>query len=142
MKQLIVAIAVIFDHNKKVLLTQRYSPDVLTWHNKWQLPGGKVKQKEKITDAAIREAKEEVGIEIELLTDIPLEYVNEYPQESIIAKLLCFPAIHKNGTVNIKNDAETKDARWYDFNQIHQLDCLPNTKEIIIHAQKFINHKS
>lgn len=142
MKQLTVAIAVIFDSRKKILLTQRYSPNVLTWHNKWQLPGGKVKQKENIADAAIRETREEVGIEIELLTDVPFEYVNEYPRESIIAKLLCFPAIHKSGTVNIKNDSETWDAKWYNLSQIHQLDCLPNTKEIIIDAQKFINHNS
>ena len=53
---------VIFDWNMNVLLLHRNTPEL----TQWELPGGKVEVGETHEEAAIRELKEELGIEVRL----------------------------------------------------------------------------
>lgn len=46
--------------NGKILLLYRRDEE------HWEVPGGKVKEDESPTEAAVREAKEEIGVEVEL----------------------------------------------------------------------------
>ncbi|TMC71769.1 MAG: NUDIX domain-containing protein [Chloroflexi bacterium] len=55
------AFVVIFDERRRVLLCHRRDIDV------WNLPGGGVEDGEAPWDAAVREAREEVGVEVEIV---------------------------------------------------------------------------
>ena len=55
------AFAVIFDDQKRVLLCHRRDMDA------WNLPGGRVEDGETPWDAAIRETREEVGLNVEVV---------------------------------------------------------------------------
>jgi 8-oxo-dGTP diphosphatase len=55
------AFTVIFDRERQVLLCHRRDFDV------WNLPGGGVEEDEAPWDAAVREAREEVGVEIAIV---------------------------------------------------------------------------
>ena len=54
------AFAIICDENRRVLLCHRRDIDA------WNLPGGRVEEGEAPWDAAIRETREEVGLEVEV----------------------------------------------------------------------------
>lgn len=49
-------------HDNKILLIKRVKEPYVGW---WSFPGGKIKKHEHITDAALRELKEETGIDAE-----------------------------------------------------------------------------
>ena len=51
--------AVIFDAQGRVLLVQQGEDD-----RGWELPGGKVKKRESLPDAVVREVKEETGVDV------------------------------------------------------------------------------
>jgi 8-oxo-dGTP diphosphatase len=58
----------IIEHNGKILCAQRSSKMPLP--NKWEFPGGKV-QNETYEECLIREIKEEIGVEIQILEQLP-----------------------------------------------------------------------
>ena len=60
--------AVIVDCGRLVLVRRGAEPAL----GKWSFPGGAVKLGETIRDAAIRETKEEGGLDVELVEDTPL----------------------------------------------------------------------
>ena len=67
------AVAVIIKHNDKILFTVRnVDPD----KGKWDLPGGFIDPNETAEEAACREIKEELGIEIDLNN---LKFVGSLP---------------------------------------------------------------
>lgn len=71
MKSVDVAIAVIFDAaGEKILVCKRKADTVLGGY--WEFPGGKRDGEETMAACAIREVREEVGIEIRVLGALPL----------------------------------------------------------------------
>jgi len=58
-KRKLTAEAVIFDNNQRILLVRQGSR-----RQHWELPGGKVKKREALNDALIREVQEETGLAV------------------------------------------------------------------------------
>ncbi|MBZ9729502.1 (deoxy)nucleoside triphosphate pyrophosphohydrolase [Salegentibacter sp. JZCK2] len=70
----------IIEHNGKVLCAQRSSKMDLP--NKWEFPGGKVKE-ETFEECLIREIREELGVEIKILEQLPSNQHN-YSMSNVI----------------------------------------------------------
>ena len=60
-KHIVSAAAIVINENNEVLLIR--GP-----HRGWEMPGGQVEEGESLSQAAIRETKEESGIEIEIVS--------------------------------------------------------------------------
>lgn len=72
-----------------------------SWNGTWHIPGGTVLYREKLTDAVLRIAKEELGLDVRVEKFI--DYI-EYPSEeatrgygySISMAFLCTPTVEMN----------------------------------------------
>ncbi len=129
MKSINVAVAVIINDKGEVLLTQRYEPKNPSVHLSWQLPGGGVEKNESIEDACIREALEETGFKIKLLSPKPHLIVSRYERRDYL--LNGFKAKAISGTINTELDQETADARWFKIEDIKHLRTLKDTDTMV-----------
>lgn len=103
---LAVNVAVI--HNGKILLTQR--DDFETWI----LPSGGVEEGESIAQAAIRETKEETGLDVELtrLVGVYSRLSNMNPVHAVL-----FTAEPVGGEIKCQ-EGETIAVEWFAFDEI------------------------
>jgi len=66
------------DPEARVLLRLRDAHPDLPYPGQWDLVGGAVEYRETIREAAVREVKEEIGLDV-----VGLEYFGEYPENGI-----------------------------------------------------------
>ena len=126
-----VAVALIFNKNGEVLLTQRNDPRSPLIHKKWQFPGGGIEKNETPENACLREILEETGLTIELSSDTPIRVKHPGTGDTNIYDLFGFPATWVSGTINVENDEETADAKWIALEEIHFEQCIASTKLLI-----------
>ena len=127
------ALAIILNENNDVLLIKRNDPGD-RWHNKWEFPGGFIENHEQPSEAAIREAREESGIEIEIIRKSPIVMCQNDEERKLKAICIGYFAKPVGGTVNFENDSGVNDARWFAYKDINFSDCLPLIKEFLDEA--------
>jgi 8-oxo-dGTP diphosphatase len=111
---LLVACAIILNNQNKVLACQRSANMHLAL--KWEFPGGKIEENETAEDCLIREIKEELNIDIQILEQ-KIENEHHYSDKSI--RLIPFICKHLSGEISLK---EHKDFRWLDKSNLLDLD--------------------
>lgn len=105
-----IAVNVAVIHEGKILLTRRHDFHV------WCLPSGGVEEGESIAEAAIRETKEETGIEIELTRLVGMySRLGGIPPVSAHAAL--FEARPIGGEIKIQ-PGETLEVRYFSLEEI------------------------
>jgi len=113
--------ACITNEDGEILLQKRSGKDDI-----WGLPGGAVEIGESIEEAAIREIKEETGLDItiEYLIGVYSKYFNKYPNGDS-AQTICyfFKASVTNGVLSIDNK-ETFDLKFFSKDNIPTLFVL------------------
>lgn len=105
----VVSACVIRDSAGKYLLVQEAQPKV---YGLWNLPAGHVDKGESIESAAIREAKEETGLEVELKNKVGIwhDKVEESIRHAFTAKIT-------GGKVKAQ-PGEVLDVQWFTYKQI------------------------
>ncbi len=100
----------------RILIAQR--PHGKTFGLKWEFPGGKVEPYEAPEDCLIREIKEELDVEIEVVK--PFVTINHrYPQFRI--SLMTFWCKIKKGTIRL---LEHNDCRWVKAEELTSFDFV------------------
>jgi len=104
----------IIQDNKMLLAHPTKAP----WYGTYTIPKGKVEEGESYIDAAIRETKEEIGIEIDI-NDIDKESIStiDYTDEKdrIYKKVYYFIARPKNRITIDKSKLDKKEINWAGF---------------------------
>ncbi len=99
---------------------------------KWKFPGGKLIKNSSLKDNAIREAKEEIGVEVKITKSLPtLELWQTIPETgNQRAELIIL--VHYLAKINQEpiQGKEILAMRWFDINNLPN-DCAPNIKPII-----------
>ncbi|PQJ75210.1 (deoxy)nucleoside triphosphate pyrophosphohydrolase [Polaribacter gangjinensis] len=104
----------IIEHNEKIVVVQR--SEFMNLPLKWEFPGGKIENNETEEACIKREIKEELNIEIELISRLsPVTY--KYPSFEI--KLIPFIAKYINGEINL---SEHKQFDWLTKDRLNNLD--------------------
>jgi len=114
LKVIDVTCALIVDSQNRVLAAQRSS--TMSLPLKWELPGGKIEPNETPEECLVREIKEELDIEIEILKKLPS---NTHTYPNVIVNLIPFISKHVGGAITLKEHANYK---WLNANQLLDLN--------------------
>lgn len=107
-----VVVACLLKNDDKYLLVQERQPNA---YGLWNLPAGHVDKDEKLEKAAIRETKEETGLDVSLIKEVAIyhETAKQTVKHVYSAKIL-------GGELISPND-EIMDIQWLTFDHIKSL---------------------
>ena len=131
MKRIEVAVGIVFNNKRQVLVGQRVVKD--QYYKKWEFPGGKLEQNESAEDALIRELKEELSIDVKNFSDLML-VDHDYPDRQV--RLHVFVVDRFSNEIDA---AEGQAIRWVEIDQLNSLDFLQGNDVII---ERLLDQKS
>lgn len=107
-----VVAGVVIKQNNKYLLVQEKKPSA---YGLWNFPAGHVDVGESFEEAAIREAKEEVGYDVKLV-----QKINVFHEATDAPVKHTFAAKIVGGNLKFPED-EILDAKWFSFDEIKNM---------------------
>ena len=108
----------------------------LDFHNNWGFPKGHLEQGETSVDAAIREIKEEVGIDATLDTNFKKELIYTMPN-GIEKHSIYYIGRFINQTPS-KQLSEVQDIKILPYEKALNTLSFENMKDVLIQANKYI----
>lgn len=116
--------AIIVDDGNIVLVQRLNNP----YKDYWALPGGFVEYGEKVEHAAIREAKEETGLNIKLNKLVGVySDANRDPRGHTVS--VVYMASIVGG--QLKSDSDAKDVQYFEISELNKMDLAFDHKQIL-----------
>lgn len=125
-KTIVVSGPVIIENNK-VLLIKDFKDDF------WKFPGGRVNGAESEVAACRREAREELGIGLEILQKLKTLTIAKSGDPRIQVELIHYLARRKG---DVRPGQEVKEWHWFGLNELPS-DAAPNIAPIIDFVRKY-----
>ena len=118
-----------------LLVKRKFEPN----KGRWSLPGGLVEVGEEPAEAAEREVREELGLEVEMegLFQVANEVIRDEAGRVKYHFILIDYLMTPRGS-DISLNEESTDYRWFPASRVESLEASVNTKSI---ARKFISAK-
>ena len=126
----------IFNENHEFVLIQRKNDP---FKNSWALPGGFVDYGETTEDAAVREAKEETSIDVEL---VGLLNVYSDPDRDPRRHTVSVTYLARGNFDDANADDDAKDIGVYSFDDLKKLDIAFDHMKILSDAKVYLENKS
>ena len=129
----IEVVAALIEKNGDVLATQRGYGE---FKGKWEFPGGKIKENEDQEVALIREIKEELNADIDII-----DYLNtvecDYPEFHLIMHTyICNLKNEIEFVKHNENELEHDNMVWLEREDLDLLDWLPADIEVVKEYKK------
>jgi 8-oxo-dGTP diphosphatase len=136
LKRPLLAVSAAIFRNEKILVVRRARGPAL---HLFSVPGGLVETGETLSEAVVREVREETGLEIEPVALTGHREIIEHDDHGKVARhfiILCFAAHWVSGEPKL--NGELDDARWIDPAELKHLATTEGLAEIIESAQVYI----
>lgn len=114
--------ALILDENKKFMLIREAD-------NNWEFPGGAIEFEENFKECITRELKEEMGLEITEIGDVPILVTKFQNLKNIWAINIYYEVKLKD--LNFKVTDECQEIGFFDKESASKLQLLPSVKAFI-----------
>jgi 8-oxo-dGTP pyrophosphatase MutT (NUDIX family) len=110
--------------------------------NRWQLPKGLIDAGEAVEAAAMREAREETGLETELVAHIDkIEYwyySTNRGQRVRFHKFVYFYLLRCVAGDVRDHDAEVNESRWVEIDEAHALLAFASERKVVARAREML----
>ncbi len=120
---------VLGDDGRLLMIQRGTEPDL----GRWSLPGGRVEAGETDEEAAVREVREETGLDVEVLGEAigAVELPLTSGAIADVVDFLCRPVADSDlDAVQAGDDAA--DARWCTPAEVRGLDCSPGLVDLLV----------
>jgi 8-oxo-dGTP pyrophosphatase MutT (NUDIX family) len=99
----------------------------------WTLPKGTQEPGESITDTAVREVREETGLEVELLVELDtIDYWFVWtPEQTRYHKFVHYFLMHATGGDLSRHDTESEEARWFSIDEAKRVMAFDNERYLL-----------
>ena len=91
----------------------------------WAVPGGKVEESESPTEAAVRETKEEIGVQVEL--EKPF-YSGEFQRDNEL--FLWHGYLAKTSETPEPQEKQIEKVEWIKENDLEDIELAPNLEQV------------
>lgn len=128
-----VVAGVVLFQDDKFLLVQEKQPRA---YKLWNWPAGKVDRGESFVQAAIREAKEEVGLDVEIISELGMWQTTptDAVTHAFVAKII-------GGELKYSED-EMLDARWLTIEEMREMKDQMRGAWVLEAAGLYLQHKN
>ena len=104
-------------------------------HDDWSLPKGHIEAGETREQAAIREVKEETGLDARILHPLSeIQYFYRRPKGDLIRKTVYYYLMEATSTELGKPNWEVSEVRWVPIDEAHNLLSYQNDKNVVTKA--------
>ena len=125
-KPLIAVGVLVIDKDKALIIKRGEEPNKFLW----SIPGGLVEIGEELEEAAIREVKEEMGIDVKIEKMIGIFNCINRNKNEIEYHYVIIDYIAREFTGSIKTNKEILDFKWMKFNELHNYELTNTTREL------------
>ncbi len=119
---------IIIENNKVLLVYEKN-------RNFWGFPKGHMEKGENEIETALREVKEEVGLDVEIIDKEKRYILNYIIRDEIDKTTVLYLAIPKNKEI-VMQESEIEKVKWCDFEEASETLTFDNSKEVF---KKVIN---
>ena len=103
----------------------------------WGVPKGHVEANETETETALREIKEEVGLNVTI--DTRFREIDTYSPKAGIIKDVVYFVAYSESTRTTMQASEVKDVRWVKFEEAMELISFPSMQKIFLMAEDYLS---
>lgn len=100
----------------------------------WCLPKGHLEHRETPAEAALREVREETGIQGKIICHVDtVDYWFSYQESRIHKKVHHYLMEYVSGSLTVENDpdSEAEEAKWIDLRRVGSMLAYPNERKIV-----------
>lgn len=129
---------VVFDDESRVLLLGRIAAD---GEMRWSLPKGTLEDGETAEQAAVREVREETGLDAAIVGPAgTIDYWFVWkPDDTRYHKFVHYFVMRARGGDFSRRDAEADDVRWFVFDEALAACSYPNERGVVEAARKALD---